>query len=571
MKTCPQCHRTYTDETLNFCLDDGEWLLNGAVTDEPSTAILHESVPPSEAATKAQIHTTAAQPLQSTEEVAERKSPYWIRTAKPLIALGVAIVVIIGGFFGYRQFASGAKQIESIAVMPFVNDSGNPDLEYLSDGMTETLISKLSKVPNLNVKARASVFRYKGKEADPRAVGKDLGVQAILNGRLAQTGDQLSVTVELIDTATENVLWSEQYTRKSSELLSLQSDVAHDVSGRLGNKLTGADEQNLARNYTANPVAYDLYLKGRYHWNRRTVDDDRTSLEYFKQAAAADPGFALAYVGISDATLMLGIPDAMAGAVSPADTIPAARAAAEKAIAIDPNLAEAYASRAHVRFKERDWAGSEADFKRSLEINPSYSYARLFYSVFLAFTGRGDEAIDQSKRSVELDPYSIPINANLSFVYFLTRHPDEAIDAGKHAIGYDSSIPLAHQRLGQAYEEKGMLPEAISEFQTAVNESGRVQLAIASLAHAYAVSGNKIEARKLLTELEDRSKKEYVSPYLLATVYVGLGEKQRAFELLEKAYAEQSIDLVMAKADPKLDPIRDDPQFQDLMKKLAFP
>lgn len=574
MKQCPQCSRIYTDASLNFCLDDGEWLV---ADEEPATAILSEpgtaatGSQGSESPTRYQIRTTdktAVFPAEST--VASQTS--FVRKRGFWVTAGVVALLAVGGVFGYRYFTQASSdQINSIAVMPFVNESGNPDLEYLSDGMTETLISKLSKVPSLNVKARASVFRYKGKEADPRTVGKDLGVQAILNGRLAQTGDQLSMTVELIDTATENVLWSEQYTRKSSELLSLQSDVAHDISGRLRNKLSGADEQNLARNYTANPVAYDLYLKGRYHWNRRTVDDDRTSLEYFKQAAAADPGFALAFVGISDATLMLGIPDAMAGAVSPADTIPAARAAAEKAIAIDPNLAEAYASRAHVRFKERDWVGSEADFKRSIEINPNYSYARLFYSVFLAFTGRGDEAIDQSKHSVDLDPYSIPINANLSFVYFLTRHPDEAIAAGKHAIGYDSSIPLAHQRLGQAYEEKGMLPEAIFEFQTAIKESGRVQLAIASLAHAYAVSGNKIEAQKLLTELEDRSNKEYVSPYLLATVYVGLGEKQHAFELLERAYADQSIDLLMAKADPKLDPLRDDPRFQDLVKKLAFP
>ena len=573
MKQCPQCSRTYTDETLNFCLDDGEWLL---ADDEPATAILSEPGAVAtrsqgdESPTRYQIHTTdktAVLPAEGTgfnQRSFVRKHSFWF-------AVGV-IALLVAGVFGYRYFRlEPGDQINSIAVMPFVNESGNPELEYLSDGMTETLISKLSKVPNLNVKARASVFRYKGKEADPRVVGKDLGVQAILNGHLAQTGDQLSITVELIDTATENVLWSEQYTRKSSELLSLQSDVAHDVSGRLRNKLSGSDEQNLARNYTANPVAYDLYLKGRYHWNRRTVDDDRTSLEYFKQAAAADPGFALAYVGISDATLMLGIPDAMAGAVSPADTIPAARAAAEKAIAIDPNLAEAYASRAHVRFKERDWAGSESDFKRSIELNPNYSYARLFYSVFLAFTGRGDEAINQSKRAVEADPYSIPINANMSFVYFLTRRPDDAIDAGKQAIGYDSSIPLAHQRLGQAYEQKRMLPEAISEFQTAVDESDRVQLAVASLAHAYAVSGNKIEAQKLLTELEDRSKKEYVSPYLLATVYLGLGEKPRALELLGQAYSEQSIDLLMAKTDPKLDPIKDDPQFQDLMKKLAFP
>jgi len=572
MKICPQCHRIYTDETLNFCLDDGEWLIEA---DEPATAILLEpravALQGTESPTRYQIHTTDKTAVFPADRAAVPKTSF-VRKRSFWLVVIVTAILIIGSVFGYRYFRqTSSDQINSIAVMPFVNESGNPELEYLSDGMTETLISKLSKVPNLNVKARASVFRYKGKEADPRMVGNDLGVQTILNGRVAQTGDQLSMTIELIDTATETVLWSEQYTRKSSELLSLQSDVARDVSGRLRNKLSGSDEQNLARNYTSNPVAYELYLKGRYHWNRRTVEDDLTALDYFQKAVTADPNFALAYVGISDARLMLGIPDAMAGSVSPADTLPAARAAADRAIGLDPTLAEAYASRAHVKFKERDWEGAETDFKKSIEINPNYSYARLFYSVFLAFNGRAEEAIAQSNRSVELDPFSIPINANLAFVLVMARRPDEAITAGKRAVELDGAIPLGHQRLGQAYEEKGVLSDAISEFQTAVTQSNRVQLAVSSLAHAYAVSGQVSEAKKLLAELEGRAKKEYISSYMLATVYVGLGEKQRAFELLDQAYNEQSIDLLQAKVDPKLDPLRDDPRFKELLKKIAFP
>jgi TolB-like protein/tetratricopeptide (TPR) repeat protein len=570
MKRCPECRRDYYDDSLSFCLDDGERLLDGPSLDEPGTALFHSPDLPSESPTRAQIHATDQTAILPTGANLPQASKTTLAGAKVTIPVVLIFVLAVGGFFGYRYLGSG-KQIASIAVMPFVNESGDPDLEYLSDGTTETLISKLSKIPNLNVKARTSVFRYKGKEADPREVGKDLGVQAILNGRVIERGDQLTVTVELIDTLTENVIWSEQYLRKPSDLLSLQTDIARDVSGRLRNKLTGTDEKNLAQNYTADPLAYDLYLKGRYHWNRRTVDDDRTSLEYFKKAVAVDSNFALAYVGISDATLMLGIPDAMSGAVAPGEILPAARAAAERAIELDPMVAEAYASRGHVRWKQRDWAGAETDFRRSIELNPNYSYARLFYSLFLTFNGRTEEGLNESKRSAELDPYSIPINANLAMVYSLAGRPDDAIATGRRAVEFDSAIPIAHQRLGVAYEQKGMFPEAIAEFQTAVGQSNRVPLAVASLAHAYALSGKRDEAKKLLAELEAKSKDQFVSPYLLAIIHVGFGENQRALELLEEANRVNSLDLLQVKVEPRLNPLHEEPRFKELVNKIGFP
>jgi tetratricopeptide (TPR) repeat protein len=268
---------------------------------------------------------------------------------------------------------------------------------------------------------------------------------------------------------------------------------------------------------------------------------------------------------------MLGIPDAMAGAMSPAETVPPAREAAEKAISLDPSLAEAYAARGHVRWKERDWSGAEADFKRSIELNPNYAYVHLFYAIFLTYNGRIEEGLNESKRSTELDPYSIPIVANYAYLHCFARRPDEAIAIAKRAVAFDDTIPIGRQRLGLAYEQKGMFHEAITEFQAAVKQSNRVQLALASLAHAYALSGNQVEARKLLTELEVRSKQQFVSSYLLATVYAGLGDKQRALDLLEKANTQNSIDIVQAKMDPKLDPLRDDPRFQELLKKIGFP
>jgi tetratricopeptide (TPR) repeat protein len=369
----------------------------------------------------------------------------------------------------------------------------------------------------------------------------------------------------------KKLLWGEQYERKMSDLLATQREIAAEIVQKLQLKISGDNEKGLTKHYTENNDAYQLYLKGRFYWNRRTVADNVKSLEYFDKAVKADPNFALAYVGISDANLMRGIPDAMAGAISPGETLGPARIAAERALELDPTLAEAYASRGHVRWKERDWSGAESDFKRGIELNPNYSYAHLFYALFLTFNGRTQEGLNESRRSVELDPYSVPINSNLAVMYYLARRTDEAIVAGRRAVEIDSGIPIGHQRLGWAYEQKRMFPEAIAEFQTAVAQSNRVPLAVASLAHTYALSGSLGESRKLLAELEQRSKTQFVSPYLRAIIYVGLNQKQRAIELLEEADRVNSIDLLQAKVDPKLDPLRDDPRFQKLLGKIGFP
>lgn len=562
MRRCPECRRDYPDDTLFYCLDDGTRLDAAAPSvAEPATAILHSPPGTSEARTKRQIKRSAVSTAETTG----------FDKRLVLAPLLLALIVFLG-FLGYRYFApSGSKQIGSIAVMPFVNDSGNVDFEYLSDGMTETLISKLSKIPNLNVKSRATVFRYKQQEADPRTVGNELGVQAILNGRVAQRGEQLTITVELIDTQTENVLWSEQYLRKSSDLLALQSEIARDALNQLHTRLTRADEQTLARNYTANPAAHELYLKGRFHWNRRTVQDVTKSLGYFQQAVDTDPNYALAYVGLSDAHLMLGIIDAMAGSASPADTIPTARAAAERALAIDPNLAEAYASRGHVRWKDRDWAGAESDFKRSIELNPIYPSAHLFYALFLTFNGRFEEGIAEAKRAAEIDPYSVPIVSAQAMIYYMAGRNDEALEMAKRSVELDPSVPLAHNRLGVIYSHKGTNAEAIASIQKAVDLGGREQLAVGSLAHAYAVSGNRSEALKLLAELERKGQEHYVSRYILATVYVGLGERGRALDALEAAEKERSIDLLQVRVDPKFDPLRQERRFQEVIRRINFP
>jgi TolB-like protein/tetratricopeptide (TPR) repeat protein len=536
------------------------------VSDEAKTATLPANITRDNVTPRTTVLPQVKIEQPQTRQLSKSKN----KTA--LVVVAVVVLAVAGLAIGAYAYFSKEKQgpIQSIAVMPFVNVSGNADVEYLSDGMTETLIRGLSQVQNLSVKSASTVFHYKGKETSARKIGEELGVQAVLLGRVLQRGDELKLNLELVNTQTQDVIWSEQYNRTHADLLTLQSDVARDVSQKLERKLSGVAE-NLTKKYTASPEAYELYLRGRYHWNRRTVDDDRKALDYFEKAIKVDPKFALAYVGSSDAHLMLGIPDAMAGAMSPADTVPPARAAAEKAILLDPELAEAYAARGHVRWKEFDWAGAEADFKRSIELNPNYAYVHLFYALFLAYNGRIEEGLNESRRAAELDPYSIPIVANLGYLHYVARRPDEAIAIGKRALAFDDSIPIGHQRLGLAYEQKGMWPEAIVEFEAAVKQSNRVQLAIASLAHAYAVSGNQIEARKLLAELEERSKQQFVSSYQTATVYAGLGDTQRAMDSLQRAYSQGSIDLVQLKTDPKLDPLRNDPRFQEILKKIAFP
>ena len=583
MKRCPQCNRVETDDTLVYCRGDGAALISdsGSISGEAGTVRFGSGPVSGEIATSNLPHTsTAPEVNRSTGPTAVLAAPQTQNTTRELtkpkpsgvVVVAVGLVVIVLGLAGYFYLARSHKTaIESIAVMPFVNESGNADVEYLSDGMTETLISSLSHLPNLNVKARSSVFRYKGKTTDAKTIGKELGVQAILNGRVVQRGDQLTLSLELVDVQTENVLWSQQYNRKQSDLVALQSEIARDVSSKLKLKLSGADEQKLNKVYTTNPDAYQLYLKGRFYWNKLTAKDVRQSLEFYQQAIDKDPAFALAYVGISDTYMLLGIPDVMLGVIPPPESVRKARNAADKALEIDPTLAEAYASRAHVKWKERDWAGADEDFKHSIELNGNYSNAHRFYAIYLVCVGNSEEAVREVRRAEELEPLSVSVKAHVALIFYFARRYDEAVDAGKKAIELDATSPVAHQRLGSAYEQKGMFPEAIAEFQKAVDGSGRVQLAVTSLAHAFALAGKQVEAEKLLAELRERSASEYVSSYLIAEIYVALGDKEAAFKLLDKAYNERSIDLVLAKVDPRLDPLRDDPRFADLIKRVGLP
>jgi serine/threonine-protein kinase len=481
----------------------------------------------------------------------------------------LAVILLIGGVTAvgfYLRTRTTTVPIKSIAVMPFVNEGGNADLEYLSDGMTDTLISSLSQLPNLNVKARSSVFRYKGKDTSPQTIGKDLNVQAVLNGRIVQRGDQLTLTLELVDAQTENVIWSDQYARKQADLVSLQSDIARDVSTKLKTKLSGVEEQKLAKKYTSNPEAYQLYLKGLFYWNKRTAEALKTSIDYYNQAISKDPNYGQAYAGMALAYVLL--PEYSAG--TPTESMPKAKAAATKALQLDETLAEAHTALAHALFTyDRNLPESNREYQRAIELNPNYATAHQWYADNLVVMQRFDEAIAEGKRAVELDPLSLVVNLELATNYDYARQPDQAIAQLGKTIELDKNWYLAHMVLCQAYDMKSQLAQAVAECQRA-RELNDDPYVLAFLAHALAASGKRDEAVKVLGQMNELAKQRYVPAYGFGVAYAGLGEKDQAFQWLERSLQDRAWDITYLKVDPLMDNLRADPRFADLVKRVGL-
>ena len=376
------------------------------------------------------------------------------------IVLSLAMLMIIA--LGYRSFTrsrSPSAQIESIAVLPFTNASGNAEVDYLSDGMTESLINSLSQLPRLSVKARSSVFRYKGKEVEPQQVASDLSVQAILNGRVVQRGDNLTVYLSLVDGRNGNQIWGDQYDRKSSELVTLQNQIAHDVSQKLRARLSGAEEQRITKTYTANAEAYQLYLKGRYHILKLTLSEIQTGISYFQEAIAIDPSYALAYVGLADAYR-----SALVGDMPPTELLPKAREAAKKAIEIDDTLADAHAELGFIIFwYDWDWQAAENEYKRALQLDPDSLDTHLFYAHLLSNTGRHTEALAEVKRSRELDPLNLRTNALEGQFLIHAGRADEGLARLQKTFEMAPDYYFAHLFAASGYIEKGMFTEAIPE------------------------------------------------------------------------------------------------------------
>jgi serine/threonine protein kinase/tetratricopeptide (TPR) repeat protein len=482
--------------------------------------------------------------------------------------IGVLLVGVIStvGYFAVSRGGS-AKQISSIAVMPFVNESGNADVEYLSDGMTETLIKSLSNLSNLDVKPRSAVFRYKGKDTDLQTIAKELNVQAILNGRVAQRGDQLTLSLELVDVQKNSVMWTEQYQRKQSDVVSLQSEIARDVSTNLKAKLSGADETKVTRTATADPEAYQAYLKGRYYWNRRTAENLKKAIEQFKSATDRDPNYALAFVGLADCYAVL---NEYAGTPT-SETLPQSKANAERALAIDGQLAEAHATLGLVNDSSWQWGESEKEFKRAIELNPNYPTAYHWYSILLKNVGRNDEAVAMIKRAQELDPLSSVIAVNISRMYHLQNNYDASIENSLKIIELDPNFAPAYEYLALSYLKLGRNAEAIAAAEKAGDLSKRAGIALGDLGYVYAAVGKRAEAIDKIKELEEKYiRKEAIGQYI-AAVYVGLGDKDRAFEWLEKDFQARNGKLAEIRWQIQFEPLRDDPRFKDLIKRIGLP
>src|SRR5438067_4038546 len=458
------------------------------------------------------------------------------------------------------------RAIDSLAILPLENASADPDMEYFSDGITESIINTLSQLPKLRVVARSTVFRYKGREVDPQEVGHELRVRAVLTGRVRQRGDELMIAAELIDVTNDEHLWGEHYNRKLSGIFDLQEEIAKEISERLRLKLTGDEKKFLAKRYTSNAEAYQLYLKGRYFWYKRTEEALRKSIEYFNQAIAEDPAYAAAFDGLSDSYALL----ALRGIIPPREGLLKAKAAARKALEIDDALGEAYASLAHVRLHEWDWPGLDEESKRDLELNPGHAIAYHWYSEYLMAMGQSDESIAIIKQGQETDPLSPVITSTLGFAFVFARKYDQAIEQFQKALELDSNHFLSHYRLGHIYSLKGLHREALEEAQKSVALSGRSTETLAGLAQAYAAAGISEEMQKVLDEVNERSKERYVSPYYVAKIYALAGEKEQTLAWLEKAYDERNPDFIELKVEPALDSLRTDARFRDLLRRVGL-
>jgi eukaryotic-like serine/threonine-protein kinase len=511
------------------------------------------------------------QPTSSAEYIVTSIKRHKIATT---VIAGLALIAFAAATLTVRAYLHARDTeiaIESIAVLPFENQNRDPNSEYLSDGLTESIINSLTQLPGLRVSPRSSVFRYKGKETDPIKIGAELGVRAVLTGRLLQRDDNLIVGAELLDVRDNKQLWGEQYSEKVSDLLSMQRAIASQITSNLRLKLSGAEQSRLNKHHTDNPEAYQLYLKGHFYFDKRTEDGMKKAIDYFDQAIARDPSFALAYSGLADTYTLAGAQNATLGGSPSKEMFPKAMAAAKKAVEADDTLAEAHVSLAHITLYHRDWARAEQEYKRALELNPNYGTAHHWYGLGLMLNGRSDEALAELKRAQELEPVSLPINTSLGWVMWARRDYDMGAEQLRKTLDMNPNFLLAHYRLAKIYVNHGMYEAAISEFQQSAKLSDDGPLAIAGLGQAYAMSGNRIKALEMLAQLQKRSSEVFISPYHTAIIYAGMGEKDQAFAWLEKALAEGDGSLILMKIDPGLDTLRSDPRYADLVHRAWQP
>jgi TolB-like protein/Flp pilus assembly protein TadD len=581
MKRCPECKRVETDDALAFCRADGTALISdsGPVGAEAGT-VKFGSAPVSD-----EIKTSVLPPTSTTPEINRPTAPTTVLPAQQMpgttrdlsragrrravIVVGalVCLALAIAGYFyipGKRE-----RAIESIAVLPFENKSGNADSEYLSDGLAESLIYRLSQLSNLKVSPRSSVFRYKGLQIDAEKIGNELGVDAVMSGRIVQRGDNLTISVELVDVRNKKTLWGEQYERKMSDLLATQKEIATTITEKLQLRLSGEGEQKLAKKYTDSNEAYQLFLIGQFHYSKRTRDELLQSITAYRQAIKLDPNFALAYVGVARSYNVMPSFSFM----SPKEAMPQAKAAAERALQIDPNLAEAHGALANaLALFDWNWAEAEREFKRAIELDPNVAEIHNRYGrAYLLPLGRFEEAAAELKLALELDPLSIPAGGNLAAVYLRERKYDLGLEQAKKTSALEPNHPTARDWLGWAYIASGMYKEAISLGENILQTNPADQDALVIVGSSYAKTDRRDDAKNVIRKLNDLAKSDYVSRYNLAIIYASLGDKDRTFAELEKAFDDHDRLCIEIKFDFFMDPVRSDPRFREILKRLNLP
>jgi DNA-binding winged helix-turn-helix (wHTH) protein/TolB-like protein len=490
----------------------------------------------------------------------DRRTLFSRRFAAVALTFASVLAIVAGiAYLSTRNKAGAAPTtIQSIAVLPFVDESPNGDTQFLDDEIADSLVNSLTKLPKLRVVPRSVMATYKGRNVDPRTVGEELNVRAVVTGRVRRNGDTISIQAELIDLDSVSQIWGQHYERRLSDILLVQEEISRDIFENLRLRLNVEEQKQLE--------AYRLYLKGRNAWNKRTAEGLLQGIDYFQQAIKTDPNYAAAYAGLADCYNM----QVIYGVHTPKDGFPKAKAAAVKALEIDDTVAEAHSSLAFIKFR---WEGNrveaEREFRLAIQLKPTYAPAHQWYSSYLAALERFDEAIAEAKRTSELEPLSFTASSHLGWIYYLSGRNDEAIAQCQKILKLDPNSFPARRYLGLAYEAKGMYPQAIEEFQKGVKISGS-PLMLALLGHAYAVSGKTAEARQVLADLHDLETRRYVSPYTIAAVHTGLGDKDQAFKWLERAYEERDVWLMNLKVDPVFARLRSDKRFQDLLTRSGL-
>jgi serine/threonine protein kinase/tetratricopeptide (TPR) repeat protein len=462
----------------------------------------------------------------------------------------------------------GPKVIDSLAVLPFGNASGDPAHEYLSDGITGTLINTLATLPKLRVMAQSTVSRFKSREIDPQAVGRELGVRAVLTGRIMQSGSSLRIGTELVDVASGSQLWGAQYDRKPGDIFVVQDEISNEISGKLRLQLTRAEKKQLTKRHTENVEAYQFYLKGRHHWSRWTEEGFYKAIEHFRQAVENDPSYAMAYAGLADCYVLLG----WNSYLSPKDAFPKGKAAANAALQFDPDLAEALTPLAALLWLDDwNWDGAQTEFKRSLELSPTCPTANHWYAEYMMTMGRHEEAMVRIKKSQDLDPLSLIISVAVGWALYFARRYDEAIEQLRRTVDLDPNYPVTYWILGVLLRKTGSYELAITEGEKGVKLSGGSPLMRASLAHTLGTAGRTKEALQILDDLTKLAKHKYVAPYFFAGIHIGLGENEHAIEYLQKCYEEHSHWLIYLHLDPSMDDLQGNPGFQDLLRRVGLP